>query len=93
MMSEGGLFNVLIKKQCKMCALKCLYITLSKLYFNFLPLSVAYPGIFFEGEGSEARIFFFGRGSTNSVENRGQREQGSGDGIPLVRGSTQFASE
>ena len=26
-------------------------------------------------------------GSTNSVENRGQREQGSGGGRPLVRGS------
>ena len=28
-----------------------------------------------------------GGGSTNSVEDRGQREQGSGDGSPLVRGS------
>jgi len=37
--------------------------------------SVAYPGI------------LFGRGSTNSVEDRGQREQGSGGGSPLVRGS------
>jgi hypothetical protein len=26
-------------------------------------------------------------GSTNSVEDRGQREQGSGGGSPLVRGS------
>jgi len=26
-------------------------------------------------------------GSTNSVENRGQRERGSGGGSPLVRGS------
>ena len=26
-------------------------------------------------------------GSTNSVEDRGQRERGSGDGSPLVRGS------
>ena len=39
-------------------------------------LSVAYPG-----------IFFFGRGSTNSVEDRGQRERGCGGGSPLVRGS------
>ena len=39
---------------------------------------VAYPGIF----------FFAGRGgSTNSVEDRGQRERGSGGGSPLVRGS------
>ena len=37
--------------------------------------SVAYPGI------------LFGGGSTNSVENRGQRERGSGGGSPLVRGS------
>jgi hypothetical protein len=33
------------------------------------------------------------RGSTNSVEDRGQRERGSGGGSPLVRGSTQFANE
>ena len=32
------------------------------------------------------RIFFRG-GSTNSVEDRGQRERGSGGGSPLVRGS------
>jgi len=38
--------------------------------------SVAYPGILF-GVG----------GSTNSVEDRGQRERGSGGGSPLVRGS------
>jgi hypothetical protein len=30
-------------------------------------------------------------GSTNSVEDRGQRERGSGGGNPLVRGSAQFA--
>ena len=35
---------------------------------------VAYPGILFEG------------GSTNSVEDRGQRDQGSGGGSPLVSG-------
>jgi hypothetical protein len=40
---------------------------------------VAYPGIFFPGEG--------GCVSTNSVEDRGQRELGSGGGSPLVRGS------
>jgi len=37
---------------------------------------VAYPGIFFGGGGS-----------TNSVEDRGQRERGSGGGSPPVRGS------
>ena len=31
--------------------------------------------------------FCSGGGSTNSVENRGQRELGSGGGSPLVRGS------
>jgi hypothetical protein len=41
------------------------------------------PGIFFGGGGG---------GSTNSVEDRGQREQGSGGGSPLVTGSTQFAN-
>jgi len=37
--------------------------------------TVAYPGV------------FFGGGSTNSVEVRGQRGRGSGGGSPLVRGS------
>jgi hypothetical protein len=37
--------------------------------------TVAYPGI------------LFGGGLTNSVEDRGQRERGSGCGRPLVRGS------
>jgi len=37
---------------------------------------VLYPG-----------IFLGGRGSTNSVEDRGQRERGSGGSSPLVRGS------
>jgi hypothetical protein len=39
------------------------------------PSAVAYPGI------------LFGGGSTNSVEDRGQRERGSGGGSSLVRGS------
>jgi hypothetical protein len=39
------------------------------------------------------RIFFPGVISTNSVEDRGQREQECGGGRPLVRGSTQFANE
>jgi len=42
-------------------------------------MRVAYPGILFGGEG--------GRGSTNSVENRGQRERGYGGSNPLDRGS------
>jgi hypothetical protein len=36
---------------------------------------------------------FFGWGSTNSVEDRGQRERESGDGSPLLRGSAQLANE
>jgi len=47
-----------------------------KLTLVMLQLSVAYPG-----------IFFWGGGSTNSVEDRGQRGRGSGGGSPLVRGS------
>jgi len=45
--------------------------------FNCAPWinTVVYPGIFFVG------------GSANSVEDRGQTEQGSGGGSPLVRGS------
>jgi hypothetical protein len=38
---------------------------------------VAYPGILFGGGGFP----------TNSVEDTGQRERGSGGGSPLVRGS------
>ena len=33
------------------------------------------------------RNFVWVGGSTNSVEDRGQRERGSGGGSPLVRGS------
>jgi hypothetical protein len=45
--------------------------------------------------GGFRQEFFFwgGRGSTNSVEDRGQREQGSGGSSNLVRGSTQFAKQ
>ena len=38
--------------------------------------AVVYPGILFRGGGS-----------TNSVEDRGQRQRGSGGSSPLVRGS------
>ena len=53
--------------------------TCMKFHFNLeerASEAVAYPG-----------IFFLGGGSTNSVEDRGQRERGSGGGSPLVRGS------
>jgi hypothetical protein len=38
-------------------------------------------------------IFFRVGGSTNLVEDKGQRERGSGAGSPLVRVSAQFANE
>jgi hypothetical protein len=43
--------------------------------------------------GVHRNFFSGGGGSTNSVEYRGQREQRSGGGSPLVRGSIQFANE
>jgi hypothetical protein len=42
---------------------------------------------------SEGGSTLFVGGSTNSVEDRGQRERGSGGGSPLFRGSAQFANE
>jgi hypothetical protein len=39
------------------------------------------------------RNFFGEGGSTNSFEDRGQKERRSGGGSPLVRGFTQFANE
>jgi hypothetical protein len=41
---------------------------------------------FFEGVGVQPRNLFRGC-SANSVEDRGQRERGSGGGSPLVRSS------
>jgi hypothetical protein len=38
------------------------------------------------------RNFFGVGGSTNSVEDRGQIERGSGGGSPLEKGSAQFAN-
>ena len=37
--------------------------------------------------GVSRNFFREGGGSTNSVEDRGERERGSGGGSPLVRGS------
>jgi hypothetical protein len=39
------------------------------------------------------RNFFQEGGSTNSVEDIGQRKRGSGGSSPLVRRSAQFANE
>jgi hypothetical protein len=64
---------------------------INKLIYSTGIGAVAYPGIF---SGWGLRQEFFGGGcSTNSVEDSGQRERGSGGGSPLVRGSTQFANE
>jgi hypothetical protein len=43
--------------------------------------------------GSGGGFNFVRGGSTNSVEDRGQREWGSGGGNPQTRGSAQFANE
>ena len=50
--------------------------TLSSCVSKVYSITVAYPGIFFTRGGS-----------TNSVEDRGQRERRSGGGSPLVRDS------
>jgi hypothetical protein len=66
-----------------------------KTHLNFkyiTPPPVAYTGIFFQG-GLRQEFFWVGGGSTNSLEDRGQREWGSGGIIPPVRGSIQFANE
>jgi hypothetical protein len=55
-------------------------------------MAVAYPGTFSKGEVQVRNLFGAG-GSTNSVEDRGQRERGSGGGSPLVKSSTKFANE
>jgi hypothetical protein len=49
--------------------------------------------IFQQQWGIQDCFFMGGRGSTNSVEARRQRERGSGGGSHLVRGSTQFANK
>ena len=56
---------------------KNMHILIGQILCGVYKYTVAYPGIFFG----------VGGGSTNSVEDRGQRGRGSGDGSPLVRGS------
>jgi hypothetical protein len=72
-------FGVLVGDYTKSCEVMFVLIHICYV-FN----SVGYPG-------------FFGGGgvcSTNSVDDREQREQGSGGGSPLlIRSSTQFANE
>jgi hypothetical protein len=48
---------------------------------------------FFRGGVYAMIIFRRGWGSTNLVEDRGQRERGSEGGSPLIRGSTRFSNE
>jgi hypothetical protein len=55
--------------------------SLMHLRKDILCLLVAFPGNFFGGGVS-----------TNSVEDRGQKERGFGGGSALVRGSAQFAN-
>ena len=50
--------------------------------YNVQEMTVLFP----DGQW-RTQEFFSGGGSTNSVEDRGQRERGSGGGNPLVRGS------
>jgi hypothetical protein len=48
---------------------------------------------FFRRGGYSWKFWGGGGGLTNSVEDRGQRDWGSGGGSPLVRGSAHFANE
>jgi hypothetical protein len=57
---------------------------------------IAFTHDYFHGASGVPRNFVQeggGRGSTNLVKDRGQRERGSGGGSPLVRSSAQFANE
>jgi hypothetical protein len=65
--------------------------TYCDIHVGLVSIPVAYPGFF--SVGVFARNFFGVGGSTNSVDDRGQREWRSGGCSPLVRGSTQFANE
>ena len=72
--------NVAMRAQCVLVATTLVQFKLKYTEGDTSPLccieSVEYPG-----------ILFVGGGSTNSVEDRRQRERGSGGGSPLVRGS------
>jgi hypothetical protein len=52
---------------------------------------ISEPAAYLGGGGTPG--IFSGGGSTNSAEDREQRERGSGGYSPLVRGPTQFANE
>jgi hypothetical protein len=75
--------------------MKTQYVLLVSLIYMQLSTiqTVTNPGIILWG-GLRQGFFLGGEGgSKSSVEDRGQRDQGSGSGSPLVRGSTQFANE
>jgi hypothetical protein len=63
--------------------------TLCDTFGRWFP--VAYPQTF--SVGNYIRYFFLGGDSTNSVEDRGQREWETVGGSHLISGYTQFANE
>ena len=67
--------DCLLRADCSINLMSYLCTVFIKLFFSHCQ-AVAYPGILFGGGGS-----------TNSVEDRGQRVQGSGGDSPLLRGS------
>jgi hypothetical protein len=67
--------------------------TLHGDHYTCLIISHSSGNFFRVGGGDEFTPgIFFGGGSNNSVEDRGQRERGSGGGSPIFRGSTRFAN-
>jgi hypothetical protein len=74
-------FSIFLDFKLSLCS-AFFWVIHQHLYFKCQSFrTVACPGIFFDG------------GSTNSVEDRRQREWVSGDNSPLVWGSTQQMSE
>ena len=67
----------------------CVVLQWTRLIFWSLSRFVdeKYPRRLGDRTSGVSRNFFFVGGSTSSVEDRGQKERGSGGGIPLVRGS------
>ena len=61
----------------------------SNIYYVFIYLLIVFQNPYTGASGVPSNFFFFfgWGGSTNSVEDRGQKERGSGGGTPLVRGS------
>jgi hypothetical protein len=86
-------FSMLVKQMHNIVQLLYIYVPIRTMHDTCYIKISGVPRNFFEGEGGVTPGILFGGCSTNSVEDRGQRERGSGGGSPLVRGSTQFASE